>query len=171
MSGSKFNDAIDGVRIPITTFKSSDALAKSASDFAEPVQLNTGKAESEWLGSLLIYLSAQGGTWQGVPWRMVRNAYMSYGEARRFELRDDRRLPITLAREPAVTYTLGGETPVEELLIGYSDMMRRQLAGIFSGHLDDFLYPTNRLLKCASRPSAGADSCMLGPVFDLARLS
>jgi hypothetical protein len=140
---------VDGTRISFSSTKRS--LAREAGDFAQQVRLNTGKAESQWLGALLLMLAAYGGTWQAVPWRLIRNTYMHYDWLKRLQLRQEKCLPPIPAYEPVVVYESGGGTPIDELYNGIRHLLECGLVEIITQEKEDFLFPTNALLNCAPK--------------------
>jgi hypothetical protein len=112
--------------------------------------MSTGKAESEWLGSLLILMAAQGGTWHKVPWRMLRNRYMRYDGLKRLLGCMDK-TPMILKEQPIVTYIFGGSKPIEELLIGVMDMVHRGLVDRTDEDGETYFAVNDRLLACVQR--------------------
>lgn len=167
------DEHVHGVCRPLSVIMPSyGTLARSAGDFARPVALNTNKAESQWLGSLLLYLSASGGEWKAVPWRMLRNAYMGYDAATCLAQRNDVRLPRAVSITAPVVYVAGSGLPIEELLIGYSHMLAKGLVKTFSGEQEDYLIPTDNLLSCVRKLSAlPYDEVVYGPVVHIAPLA
>jgi hypothetical protein len=142
---------IEGYRYRIET-----QLSRPAMDFVVPqsqwedfdrlVRFNTGKHETQLLCSVLVILSALGGEWHEVPWRMLRNYYMDYGTIRQLLLRWQKS-PKLPDEEPAVVYA-DGETPMEELLIGVKDMLDRGFAEMTLIDDEAHFSPTEKLLAC-----------------------
>ncbi len=149
---SRFTEFVDGSRIP-PAMLSGDALpARPTSEFEKPVRIHTGKAESQWIGELLLRLSARGGQWHGVPYRMLRNEYMSYGPFRRLLLHGSKKPPPLFNEEdeePAVTWIIGSGRPPLSLLIGLSHLAAMSLVARIDIDGDAYFFPTERLLSCA----------------------
>lgn len=137
---------LEGARIPVP-----DApLSRPATDFLRLTLLHTGKAQSEWLGSYLLLLSAKGGSWHKVPWRMLRNRYLGYGIAGKLRCAT-RTHPVILEEEPVVTYVMGSEkVPVEELLIGVMDMVQHGLVELSKERGETYFFPTEALIRSTS---------------------
>ncbi len=147
---SFFKKFVDGVRVRHSPANGDLPFAFSAEEFAEPMQIHTGKAESQWVGSLLIWFAAQGGEWHWVPWRMLRNQYMHYGAIRRLLLASDRQLPCFYEEEPVVEWTLGRRgQPPETLTIGVQDLCEHGLVSLWKTKDGEaMLFPTEKLLGC-----------------------
>jgi hypothetical protein len=140
----------NGARMPVSSLK--HPLTRDALEFRRPVRINTGKAESQWLGSLVLILAAHGGKWQAVPWRLIRNTYMRYDILTKAKLRSEKMLPEIPKEENVVIYELGAGTPIDELYNGLRHMIERGLLEVITQDKEDFLFPTNALLKCTPEP-------------------
>lgn len=164
------NPDVDGICRPLSAvLPAGSALARPATDFSRPVVLHTNKAESQWLGSLLLYLSAQGGEWRAVPWRMLRNMYMGFDAFERTKRRGDLRLPKAVSTSMPVVYVSNESLPIEELLIGLSHMMQKGLVKTFSDEREDYLIPTDNLISCVrSQTTLPYDEVVYGPVVHVA---
>lgn len=141
---SVFAAFIEGTRI-----RRDGEMAEPAANFAEPVSFHTGKAESEWVGPLLVALAAGGGLWHFVPWRMLRNEYMGYTPWQRLRYRWQKAPPPFYAEEPAVAWTMGAGRPPETLLVGLKDLIDHGLAVTTIEMGEVFFAPTDKLLACA----------------------
>lgn len=147
---SLISSFFEGARISVSSLKR--PLERDADEFRREVRINTGKAESQWLGSVLLRLAADGGKWQAVPWRLIRNTYMHYDLLKRLRLRKEKRLPKIPEDESAVIYEAGGDIPIDELYNGIRHMIERGLVEVITQDREDFLLPTNTLLNCVPKP-------------------
>ncbi len=134
-------------------------LRRPATDFRDPTtfEVSTGKKEGQWLGKLLISLSAKGGAWYLVPWRMLRNEYMKYSKR-------DRVLRCMWLKPPAlptkehlsvIDVTLGNESSLllELLLIGLKDLLDNGMVDqITMVNGETYYRPTEKLLSCVYDP-------------------
>src|SRR5687767_1652919 len=101
---SRFNKFLNGERVPMTQFDWGTYPPPVSLNPDEALQMgiytvSTGKAESEWLGGLLIRLSAESGRWHGVPWRMLRNEFLRFGTLKRLVFAGVRNLPMVFLLE------------------------------------------------------------------------
>ncbi len=148
---SRIQKFLNGALVPATQLGGDALLTRPATEFVDPVRVNTGKAESQWVGKLLIMLAVQNGEWHGVPWRMLRNTYMRYSTTARVLLCMTKVPPPPFEEEPAVTWTMGRGRPPETLLIGVQDMLERGLAIRTDIDGEAYFFPTDKLLACTYR--------------------
>lgn len=146
---------IEGERMRYEPRSMSYALHEDPTKFEYPMILRTGCMASEMLGEQLIQLSAQGGAWHYVPWRMLRNCFLRYGLFKRV-------LMSTRARHPKLEPYDATRVPRSGRIDGRDRAtMLLGLAHLFSKDLairlevpgeGDYLAPTRHLLACAVTP-------------------
>jgi hypothetical protein len=140
------NSFTDGMPRPI---RPSDKLplTKPYSTFSAPCRISTGAADSEKVGSVLIFLAAQSQGWHRVPWRMLRNVYMDYGSGERERGKGEMTPPTSLeaANIPDVP---GKPETIAKLVAGLEDLLARNLIIRSEDRGETFFAPTDDLLAC-----------------------
>ncbi len=141
----KRNAFLDGTPIDL----GSEAPEVPAADFQGRILVCTGKAEGEWLGALLLRLSAYGGTWRRVPWRWLRNTYLEHAWSKRLSLRWRKAPPPLFEQEPIVTWIMGTGLPAETLLIGLKNLLDQRLVERYvAADGEVFFSPAPGLFRC-----------------------
>jgi hypothetical protein len=139
---------IQGDRIALDLIKPSAKLAHDADMFAHhPIGLDAGSTEASWIGSWLVHLAAQGSSWHGVPWRLLRNDYMRYNPLKRVLVKDEKRVPDFRGKSAPEIQAHFGKGPLVTLLIGVKKLVEAGLIEVITLEDEDYLLPTDALLE------------------------
>ncbi len=142
------NSFTDGMPRPI---RSSDMLplTKPYSGFSAQCRISTGMAESEQVGSVLIFLAAQPQGWHKIPWRMLRNACMNYGSGER-ERGKREMTPPTSLEAASLPVDPGTFDTIFKLVTGLEHLLSRGLIVRIEDQGETFFTPTDDLLACVA---------------------